>query len=94
LDAASGVLVLLVPVSGQDVAEDSRRDQSDSDGSFTLSNILPGRYTLVAIAGGWKIDWADPATLKPYLAKGRLLDVAPGQTQTVTASVQTLLKSP
>jgi hypothetical protein len=48
----------------------------------------------VAIAGGWKIDWADPATLKPYLAKGRLLDVAPGQTQTVTASVQPLLKSP
>jgi hypothetical protein len=87
-----GVLVLLVPVSGQDVSEDSRRDQSNSDGSFTLSNIIPGRYTLVAIANGWKIDWTDPAILRPYRDRGQVLDIAPGQTQTVTANVQPLLK--
>jgi len=47
-----------------------RRDQSDSDGTFTLRQVLPGQYTLISIADGWELEWTDPAVLKPYLATG------------------------
>ena len=30
-----------------------RRDQSDSDGSFALRDVVPGQYTVVAIQDGW-----------------------------------------
>jgi hypothetical protein len=49
----AGVMVLIVPESGENLEEDSRRDQSDSDGTFTLANILPGKYVLMAIEDGW-----------------------------------------
>ena len=36
-----------------------RRDQSDLDGTFTLQGIVPGRYTVLAIEGGWELDWSE-----------------------------------
>ncbi|HVH87885.1 MAG TPA: carboxypeptidase regulatory-like domain-containing protein, partial [Terriglobales bacterium] len=48
----SGAMVVLVP---QDVADNAslfRRDQSDSDGTFTLHDVVPGRYTAIAIQNG------------------------------------------
>src|SRR6202035_686653 len=66
----SGAMVVLVP---QDIANNVilfRRDQSDSDGTFTLPNVVPGRYTAVAIQHGWEMEWASPEALRPYLAKG------------------------
>jgi Carboxypeptidase regulatory-like domain len=65
-----GVLILLVPEQPQDNADLFRRDQSDSDGSFTLSRVLPGNYTLVAIENGWSLEWSHPEVLAPYLARG------------------------
>jgi hypothetical protein len=47
-----------------------RRDQSDSDGTFALRQVLPGQYTLISIVDGWELEWTDPAVLKPYLAAG------------------------
>ncbi|MGA8528742.1 MAG: carboxypeptidase-like regulatory domain-containing protein, partial [Acidobacteriaceae bacterium] len=52
-----GVLVLLVPEHPQDNGDLFRLDQSDSDGSFTLSRVLPGNYTLIAIENGWSMEW-------------------------------------
>jgi len=52
-----------------------RRDQSDSDGSFTLPDIVPGMYTVVAIADGWELEWTNPEVLKPYLAGGVKVEV-------------------
>ena len=46
-----------------------RRDQSDSDGTFALSRIVPGRYSLLSIEDGWDLEWSRPDVLKPYLAK-------------------------
>jgi len=37
-----------------------RRDQSDSDGSFSLRDAAPGKYTVVAIEDGWELEWAAP----------------------------------
>jgi hypothetical protein len=66
---ASGVMVLLAPEDAKDNQILFRRDQSDSDGSFLLFNIIPGRYRLLAIDEGWEVDWADPNVLAAYLKK-------------------------
>ncbi|MBZ5511500.1 MAG: carboxypeptidase-like regulatory domain-containing protein [Acidobacteriia bacterium] len=66
----SGVMILLVPQDPENNLPLFRRDQSDSDGSFTLSPVLPGRYTLLALENGWDLQWSDAAVLKPFLANG------------------------
>jgi hypothetical protein len=66
----AGAMVLLSP---DDIARNAiliRRDQSDSDGTFTLANVVPGHYTLLAIHNGWDLEWMRPSVLKPYLAGG------------------------
>jgi protocatechuate 3,4-dioxygenase beta subunit len=67
--ATSGVMVLLAPQDAKDNQVLFRRDQSDSDGTFLLSNIIPGSYRLLAIEDGWELDWADPNVLSAYLKK-------------------------
>lgn len=89
---AAGVMILLVPASGQDIVDDSRRDQSNSDGSFRLLNVYPGKYILMALSNAWNLDWTDPVALKPYRDKGQPIEVASGETQSLTVSVQPLLK--
>jgi len=56
-----------------------RRDQSDSDGTFTLPQIPPGRYTALALQNGWDIDWQNAAVLKPYLPHAQIVLVSPDQ---------------
>jgi hypothetical protein len=72
---ASGVMVLLVPEDAKDNQILSRRDQSDSDGTFSLFNIIPGRYRLLAIDEGWELNWADPNVLAAYLKKSITVQV-------------------
>ncbi|MGB8538510.1 MAG: hypothetical protein WCD57_18960, partial [Acidobacteriaceae bacterium] len=72
---ASGVLVLLAPEDAKDNQILFRRDQSDSDGTFSLSDIIPGRYRLLAIEEGWEVDWADPNVLAAYLKKSITVQV-------------------
>jgi hypothetical protein len=71
----SGVMVLLAPEDAKDNQILFRRDQSDSDGSFLLFNIIPGRYRLLAIDEGWELDWADPNVLAAYLKKSITVQV-------------------
>ena len=66
---ASGVMILLAPEDAKDNRILFRRDQSDSDGTFLLFNIIPGRYRLLAIDEGWELDWADPNVLAAYLKR-------------------------
>jgi protocatechuate 3,4-dioxygenase beta subunit len=69
-----GAMVLLVP---QDLNRTDliRRDQSDSDGTFTLYNVAPGNYTLIAIEDGRDLAYAEPSVIKPYLSQGRAVNV-------------------
>jgi 5-hydroxyisourate hydrolase-like protein (transthyretin family) len=72
---APGVMVLLVPANPADGRELFRRDQSDSDGSFNLAHVIPGEYTLVAIADGWTLDWARAEVIGHYLPRGLKVSV-------------------
>ena len=72
---ASGVMVLLAPEDAKDNQILFRRDQSDSDGTFLLSDIIPGRYRLLAIDEGWELNWADPNVLAAYLKKSITVQV-------------------
>ncbi len=74
-----GAMVMLVPTTfGQVGAIDLlRRDQSDTDGSFNLADIIPGDYILFAIDRGWSVNWHDPATLNRYLIHGTPLSLQP-----------------
>jgi hypothetical protein len=70
----AGAMVLLLPgdISRADLI---RRDQSDSDGTFTLPNVPPGQYTLLAIDDGRDLAYAEPAVIRPYMASGRRIQV-------------------
>jgi hypothetical protein len=83
-----GVMVLLVPDPGANLENDSRMDQSDSDGSFQIGVIIPGKYRLLAIQDGWGLDWRNPAVLKPYLEKAALLQISGGDSRKITVEVQ------
>jgi uncharacterized protein (DUF2141 family) len=85
---AAGVMILLIPNQSRSDPFQFHRDQSDSDGSFTLLEVPPGRYTLVAIENGWNQQWADPAVFKQWLSGGEAIQVAPNGKYTVKVRVQ------
>ena len=70
-----GAMVVLVPRNPETNNDLFRRDQSDSDGSFALRGVVPGRYTLIAIDDGWELDWAREEVLHKYLARGVRVDI-------------------
>ncbi len=72
----AGAMIVLVPGDPANNLPLFRRDQSDSDGTFTLPNVVPGQYTVVALANGWDLEWSNPATLKPYLKGGETVQVS------------------
>ncbi len=69
---AVGAMVLLVPITIEETGSITvlRRDQTNTDGSFDLEDVIPGQYILVAIDHGWNINWGDPSTLRRYLMQG------------------------
>lgn len=73
-----GAMVLLVPATLGDPGNvtDVQRDQTNSDGSYTLRGVAPGKYILLAIDHGWDVKWHDLPTLASYLAKGLPVEVA------------------
>lgn len=81
-----GAMVLLLP---EDFTRTEliRRDQSDSDGTFTLPDVTPGRYTLVAIDDGRDLRYQDASVMKPYLSQGRQLTAPLANKGAVTVEV-------
>jgi carboxypeptidase family protein len=84
----SGVMIVLAPLDLKSNPALFRRDQSDSDGSFMLNFVVPGRYTLMAIEDGWDLEWADPNVLQKYIAGGESVQIAPNQKTEVQVKVQ------
>jgi hypothetical protein len=84
----AGVMVLLVPADATNNQILFRRDQTDSDGSFHLGNVVPGRYTLLAIADGWELEWTNPAVLRKFMAQGEAVAVEAKGKYSVKLKVQ------
>jgi len=84
----AGAMILLMPEDGKDWERFMRRDQSDSDGTFRLTTILPGKYVLFALENGWYMEWSKSEVLRPFLAKAHKLEVGERPLSTVTLEVQ------
>jgi hypothetical protein len=70
----AGAMMLLLPENG--ASQLVRRDQSDSDGTFALPNVVPGKYKLLALEHGWEMPWADPEQRKALLTKGMTVEIS------------------
>ena len=74
----SGAMVLLVPGGAASAAGPAPaastmlywQNESDSDGTWTIGDVVPGVYRAVAIRDGWDLAWRRPEVLAPYLAAG------------------------
>ena len=82
----AGAMVVLVPDAPQDRPDLFRRDQSDLDGTFSVSAVVPGNYTLLAIENGWDLDWSRPEVIAPYVKHGEPVHIPEGGSFTVKAS--------
>jgi len=76
---SAGAMVLLVPATlgNPDGLNIIRRDQTNTDGSFDLDDVLPGQYILIAIDRGWQVNWKDSSTLNGYMLHGVPLELRP-----------------
>jgi hypothetical protein len=83
---ASGAMVALVPkgMEARTHFERIRWDQSDLDGTFTVRQILPGHYTLIAVEDAWGTAWLKQGVLEKYLAHGQELTIGELMTAPVT----------
>jgi uncharacterized protein (DUF2141 family) len=90
----AGVMVVLVPKNMQALPQLARRDQSDSDGSFSLLNVVAGQYTVVAIEDGWTLDWSRLDVIGRYLPGGVPVTVTGAQGKAVRLSAPVPVQSP
>lgn len=90
----AGAMVVLVPKSLAACRELARRDQSDSDGSFSLRNAAPGQYTVVAIQDGWGLDWSRPEVISRFLPRGIPVSVADTPAKSMNLAAEVPVQSP
>ena len=79
----AGAMIVLVPVDAMEEPEMFRRDQSDLDGTFLLPDVPAGRYIVVAIEDGWKLEWGKADVLARYLAKGAAVEIPASERRSV-----------
>ena len=84
----AGAMIVLVPEEAEINLPKFRRDQSDSDGTFTLLDVLPGRYRMLAIEDGWDLEWANLSLLKKRLEKAQRIDVGPSKIYQAAVEVE------
>ncbi len=82
----AGAMVLLIPKNFART-DFIRRDQSDSDGTFTLPNVPVGEYVLLAIDDGRELAYCEPAAMKPYLSGGTVITTPVPKGSAVTVNV-------
>ncbi len=86
---AAGVMIVLVPRDLSAYRSLVRRDQSDSDGSFALRDVVPGSYTIVALADAWDLNWSDAKFIARFLPGGVAVTLSDtsGKTQSIAQPV-------
>lgn len=81
----AGAMIVLVPKDPTHNPTLIRRDQSDSDGTFTLPSIV-----LVAIQDGWNLEWSNPVVFSQYMIAGQEIDVAANGKYIAKVNVQSV----
>jgi len=71
----AGAMVVLVPKDADAYKDLFRRDQSDLDGTFTMRNVIPGSYTILAIENGWDLEWSKPDVVAAYAKHGQKVEI-------------------
>jgi hypothetical protein len=71
----AGAMMVLLPRNTAHWKALTRRDQSNTDGSFSFRDVAPGEYTLLAIKDGWSLDWTSPPAMARYLLHGTSVTV-------------------
>lgn len=84
----AGAMILLLPENWQQNPSLVRRDQSDSDGSFSLASVVPGNYLLLVLENAWELEWRNPAVLQPFLQNAEPFQVTAGRSYKVAAEAQ------
>ena len=85
--AFPGAIVLLLPQDSTGGAY-MPRDQTDSDGTFTLNFAPPGRYALIAIDDGRGLAYRDASIIGPYLEQAQIVDLPLPPDASVKVNVQ------
>jgi hypothetical protein len=83
----AGAMVLLVPEQGANTPL-YRRDQSDSDGTFTLENVVPGKYRVMAIENGWNVEWMNPEIREKFAGAAVAVEIGSSEKKDVKVNVQ------
>ena len=93
---AAGAMIVLVPANPEISQTLFRRDQSDSDGTFSLLGVAAGSYTVVAIQDGWSLEWAQPEVIARFVPRGQPVTVPaePGKMIKLAAAVEVQPKEP
>jgi hypothetical protein len=84
----AGAMIVLVPENPEKNLPLFRRDQSDSDGTFTLHDVLPGKYKILAIQDGWDVEWADMGLFKTRLDRASSIEIQSSKTYDETVKVE------
>jgi protocatechuate 3,4-dioxygenase beta subunit len=71
----AGAMMVLLPRNTAQWKALTRRDQTNSDGSFSFNDVAPGEYTAISIEDGWPLDWTSPAVMDRYLPGGTNVSV-------------------
>jgi Carboxypeptidase regulatory-like domain len=83
----AGAMVLLIPHDRSQGAP-ILRDQSDSDGTFTLAGAQPGKYSAIAVDDGHNLVYEDPGVIKTYLAHGLAIELLAAKDTRLEVPVQ------
>jgi Carboxypeptidase regulatory-like domain len=86
--SVAGAMILLVPEDAEANLPKFRRDESDSDGTYTLRDVLPGRYRILAIEDGWELEWGNLSLLKNRLEHAQKIEVQPNKTYQTVLNVE------
>ena len=84
----AGLMIVLVPDDAEHDAPKFRRDQSDSDGTFALRDVIPGHYRIVTLDDGWNREWMELAQDKVNQGASQEITVVPSSRQNVSVSVR------